>query len=143
MRTFLRQAGFVLLLTTLPLGVAWSQVVIANAGVKVERLSDDELISLFSMRATRWPDGQAVTLVVFPDQNPHHVRFVKRDLKIFPYQLRHIWDRYIFSGTGQAPHVVTNRAEMLYWVGHIDGAIGYLDQPPGPDQEDVHVVAIE
>jgi hypothetical protein len=49
---------------------------------------------------------------------------------MFPYQLRRVWDRQLFSGTGQAPSVVTSQDEMLRRVAATPGAIGYVASLP-------------
>ncbi len=73
-----------------------------------------------------WPDGSRVNVFVLPDDNPEHKAFCKRVLGMFAHQLRQIWDRKVFSGTGQAPNVVTSPEEMIERVGHTPGAIGYV-----------------
>ena len=47
---------------------------------------------------------------------------------MFPYQLRNVWDRLVFSGAGQSPHVVNTLEEMYEQVSSTPGAIGYTTQ---------------
>jgi hypothetical protein len=139
---FLRYGMLALVLGILPVQSLWSQVVIAHPGVQTDSLSPAYLFSIFSLRNRHWPQGQPVSLIVFQDQHPAHVRFVKQDLGVFPYQLRSIWDRYIFSGAVQAPRVVDSTEEMLYWVSHTEGGIGYLESAVG-DIPGVRVIEIK
>ncbi|MFC6669195.1 hypothetical protein [Marinobacterium aestuariivivens] len=142
MTKLLQYCALLLAIVLSSLQPASAGTVIANAGVAPGSLSRDHLFALFSMRVSRWPGGEPVTLIVYPDQHPAHARFVKRTLQIYPYQLRSIWDRYIFSGTAQAPVVVESAAQMLERVRRTEGAIGYLEesvrQPEGVD-----VIAIQ
>lgn len=130
------------MLGLMPVRSLWSQVVIAHPGVQADSLSPTYLFSLFSLRTRHWPLGQPVTLIVFEDQHPAHNRFVKQTLGVFPYQLRSIWDRYIFSGAVQAPRAVGSAQDMLYWVRHTEGAIGYLESAVD-DVQGVRVIEIK
>nr|WP_158651705.1 hypothetical protein [Marinobacterium profundum] len=139
---FLRYGVLAIVLGVLPTQSLWSQVVIAHPGVQADSLSPAYLFSLFSLRARHWPLGQPVSLIVFEDQHPAHINFVKQDLGVYPYQLRGIWDRYIFSGAVQAPRVVDSVQDMLYWVSHTEGGIGYLESDVG-DIQGVRVIEIK
>lgn len=115
-----------LLFFTLP-GSA-DQVLIANASVGVEGLSLNTTRLLFSMQLPQWPDGTAVRVFVLPDDHPGHRAFSKDLLHLYPRQLRRVWDRQLYSGTGQAPQTVTDVEAMLKAVARTPGAIGYLSR---------------
>ncbi|MDI3325408.1 hypothetical protein QKW35_13585 [Pontibacterium granulatum] len=102
--------------------------VVVNTGVNEISISRQFLLSAFAMRTKRWSDGTPIQVFVLPDENPHHVRFVKSSLHIFPYQLRNIWDRAVFSGSGQSPHVVQSEEEMLERIRTVKGAVGYTSK---------------
>lgn len=102
--------------------------VIVNAGVGEISVSRQFLLSAFAMRTTRWPDGTPIQVFVLPDENPHHIWFVKLSLHIFPYQLRNIWDRAVFSGSGQSPYTVQSEEEMLERIRKVKGAVGYTSK---------------
>lgn len=85
-----------------------------------------DLRSIFAMRKKHWPDGTKITVFVLPDDVPLHRQFTKSKLNMFPHQFRRIWDRLIFSGTGQAPEEVESYDEMLEKIETVPGAIGYL-----------------
>tara|TARA_R110002049_G_scaffold269759_1_gene446679 strand:- start:3995 stop:4282 length:288 start_codon:yes stop_codon:yes gene_type:complete len=78
------------------------------------------------MRTTEWPDGSAVQVFVLEDKNNIHIAFCKEILGMFPYQLRRVWDRQVFSGTGTAPTTVKTEEEMRARVAETQGAIGYI-----------------
>lgn len=40
--------------------------------------------------------------------------------------MRKVWDRMIYSGTGQAPIQVDSEIEMVTTVSSISGAVGYV-----------------
>ncbi|MBN2701154.1 MAG: hypothetical protein JXR29_06865 [Methylothermaceae bacterium] len=78
------------------------------------------------MRRRTWPDDTPIKVFVLPDNHPLHRAFCKKVLRIYPHQLRRIWDRNVFSGTGQAPIEVDSVEEMRKQIASMDGAIGYL-----------------
>lgn len=84
------------------------------------------------MRRRTWKDGTAIHVFVLPDTHLTHKSFCKNKLGIFPHRLRKIWDRLVFTGTGQAPTEVQSFKEMRSKVMQTPGAIGYL---PGLEQE--------
>jgi ABC-type phosphate transport system substrate-binding protein len=109
--------------------------VIANASVPADRLSLAALRSVFLIRTTEWPDGSRITVFVLPDRDESHVAFCRQLLKTFPYVLRDIWDRGVFTGTGRAPIEVPNQQELLRRVAATPGAIGYLQAEKVPDEK--------
>lgn len=105
------------------------QELIANRDAGVESLTRNEARLYFTMRLKNWPNGTLVKVFVLPDNNPLHIRFSNEILGLYPYQLRRVWDRQIFSGTGQAPTTVSSEQEMLERVATTPGAIGYAEGP--------------
>ena len=106
----IRALGGVVL--TASVGAATGDTLIANPGVGVKDLSQNEARLYFGMRLNQWPDGQGVKVFVLPDNHPLHERFVKSVLGLYPYQLRRAWDRQLFPGTEQAPVVEIGRAHV-------------------------------
>ncbi|NCC27763.1 MAG: hypothetical protein EOM22_06330 [Gammaproteobacteria bacterium] len=105
------------------------QDLIAHKDTDVETLTRNEARLFFTMRLKNWPDGTLVKVFVLPDDNDLHRRFSNEILELYPYQLRRVWDRQIFSGTGQAPVTVPNEREMLDHIATTPGAIGYANGP--------------
>ncbi len=100
--------------------------IIANKDVETTALSRSAARAIFGMRLHAWENGEAVRVYVLPDDDEQQTRFAKGCLSIFPHQLRRIWDRLVFSGTGQAPNVVEDSQNMLREVAANAGAIGFL-----------------
>lgn len=91
-----------------------------------DRLTLNTTRRIFSMQLDRWPDGMPVRVFVMPDNTPQHRAFAKNRLRLFPRQLRRVWDRQLYTGTGQAPEIVASEAQMLRRVAETPGAVGYL-----------------
>lgn len=101
--------------------------VITHPDVAEKSLSVNALRAIFSMHLKTWPDGRLIKVFVLPDHDPLHQKFSKEQLNVFPYQLRAVWDRLVYSGTGQAPVSLTSNSEMLARVSSTPGSIGYID----------------
>ena len=99
---------------------------IGHPAIADDRLSLNTTRRIFSMQLDRWPDGTPVRVFVLPDDSAQHRAFAKNRLRLFPRQLRRVWDRQLYSGTGQAPETVASEAQMLRRVAETPGAIGYL-----------------
>ncbi len=102
--------------------------VIVSSDVNLDGVSRQSLLSVFSMRLSYWQDGSPVEVYVFADDDPAHLRFTKRYLGVFPYQLRNVWDRAVFTGSGDAPNQVRSSKDMLEKISTSKGAIGYIEQ---------------
>lgn len=101
-------------------------VVIVPAGSSVDTLSKAGLRAIFGMRSRTWPQGGAIKVFVLEDDDPVHATFAKKVLHTFPFNLRRIWDRRVYSGTGQLPYVVKTEAEMRDKISVIENSIGYI-----------------
>ncbi|EGL54960.1 MULTISPECIES: hypothetical protein [Methylophaga] len=120
-----------------------AQNVIANVQVETKQLSKTNARSIFAMRVHQWSDGTPIKVFVLQDQNPTHNEFCKSILGMFPYQLRRIWDRQVFSGTGAAPVVVNSEQEMLNAVASTEGAIGYISLDNADTHEGIQMIKVD
>lgn len=121
-----------LLVNFFPQAIAQDDVnniaVIANLGADTSDLNVSRLKSIFGMRTRSWRNGNQIQVFVLKDNNPLHILFTKKVLRTYPYNLRRIWDRRVYSGTGLAPTVVNSEQEMLKLISETDNAIGYISK---------------
>lgn len=123
-----------------PLQAQATHHIISNANLDLKHLPLNKARGIFSMRLHKWPDGSPIRVYVLPDDNTAHREFVQSVLRMFPHQLRRNWDRYIYTGTGQAPIEVSSEAEMIKYVSTTSGAIGYTQQELVSD--DIHKIQL-
>ncbi len=128
MRYRVNQLLLVLMLAWLPSASVMAVEIVSHPGVSKSRLTVAELRAIFSMRLTHWSDSTPITVYVLPGGHPLHKEFSKKVLKLFPHQLQTTWDRLVYSGTGNAPTVVTSEEEMQRMLAATPGAIGYIDE---------------
>jgi hypothetical protein len=120
--------------------LASTQELIAHGSAGTDTLTRNEARLLFTMRLKNWPNGTLVKVFVLPDNHTLHGDFANELLGLYPYQLRRVWDRQLFSGTGQAPITVANEMEMIDRVATTPGAIGYAKEPV--DNPNVRVLEV-
>lgn len=104
-----------------------AQIVIGNTQVETTSLSKSTLRSIFLMRMTEWETGEPIMVYVLDASHSVHVDFCRNVLGLFPYQLQQVWDRLVFSGTGQSPQYVNSLESMKRAIRQNPGAIGYID----------------
>ena len=105
---------------------AADQVLVVHPDVAKRELTLNTARLMFSMQLPQWPDGMPVRVFVLPDDHQRHRDFAKNLLNLYPRQLRRVWDRQLYSGTGQPPETVDSESEMRRRVAATPGAIGYL-----------------
>lgn len=125
MKTFFKYSAFIYFLLIVSNSFAQALVIVQPENV-TDELSRNSLRAIFAMRITEWPDGSTIQVFVLEDKNKIHVSFCKNILGMFPYQLRRVWDRQIFSGTGSSPTTVGSEQEMRIRIADTPGAIGYI-----------------
>jgi len=123
--TWLRKFALTLFLL-LVTQFAWGVEIISHRSVSVSSLSLASVRSIFGMRQVKWPDDARIQVFVLADTHPTHVALCKERFNLFPYQLRHSWDRLVYAGMAQAPIEVANEEELVTRVATTPGAIGYV-----------------
>jgi hypothetical protein len=98
---------------------------LVNADHAQIALDREQLRAIFMMRMRAWPDGAPIRVFVLHDDEVLHDAFVRQRLGTYPYVLRSVWDRMVYTGTGFAPTVVTSESELRERVRATPGAIGY------------------
>ena len=132
--------GIALLLSSFAAQAQEAVVVIANDAVAELQLDRATLRAIFSMKYRTWPDGSRIRVYVLRDEDPTHVTFSKKILGVFPHNLRRLWDRQVYSGTGQAPVQVDSEQQMRKLISETQYAIGYARNLSGDDRVKVITV---
>lgn len=110
--------------------VATATEVIVNKSVPSAKYSVGDIRAIFIMQKRLWPDNRQIKVYTLPDSNPLHKEFVKSNLHMLPHQIRRIWDRMTYSGTGNAPIQLDSEQEMIDKIANTPGSIGYLSITP-------------
>lgn len=110
--------------------------IVVNKTVPPAEYSTDDIRAIFTMQKRFWPNNRQIKVYSLPDNNPLHKDFVKNNLNMFPHQIRRVWDRMTYSGTGAAPIELDSEQEMIEKIANTPDSIGYLKSRP--DNENIH-----
>jgi ABC-type phosphate transport system substrate-binding protein len=126
-----------LLLMALCLGVNRARaldgaMVIANSDVAADGLTADALRNIYTGKTKYWADGEAIVIVVVPDQTDAALQQVcGMDTSSF----KTFWQRRVFSGRGQLPRKADDVAALVALVASTKGAIALV--PAGAELQGV------
>jgi ABC-type phosphate transport system substrate-binding protein len=121
---------FILLLGVL---ASWSQasaqdvVLVANKGVQITSIGDDDLRAIFSGEKTRLRDGSHVVPVTLKG-GPAHEVFLRNHLGESPDEFRAQWRKAIFTGQGAMPRSFDSESALIEYVASTPGAVGYVSR---------------
>lgn len=104
--------------------------IVVNQTVPSKQYTLTEVRAVFMMRQRFWPNGEQIKVFTLSDSDLLHKDFVKKNLNMFPHQLRRVWDRMLFSGTGAIPVQLDSEQEMIDKIASTPYAIGYLNSRP-------------
>jgi ABC-type phosphate transport system substrate-binding protein len=107
--------------------IAKATEIVVNKTVPAEGYSASDIRAIFTMKKRFWSNQRQIKVYTLSDSNPLHKDFVKNNLNMFPHQIRLIWDRITFSGTGSAPIELDSEQEMINKIANTPDAIGYLN----------------
>jgi ABC-type phosphate transport system substrate-binding protein len=99
---------------------------VVNSALIKQDLSLRELRAIYTMKQRLWSDGETITVFVLPEASVAHKEFCKKVLGVFPRQLKSVWYRAVYTGTGVAPIEVATEQELIERVSQTKGAIGYV-----------------
>lgn len=131
---FFKKLGLVFLLYHSFIFAADASDIVVNESVPSADFSLNKTRAIFAKQLSFWPNGEKIKVFVLADDHPLHKQFCKQNLNMFPHQLRRIWDRKVFSGTGQAPYLVETEEEMLEKISNTPNAIGYISNGSGHEK---------
>lgn len=101
--------------------------IIVNSSVPATPYTMSDVRAIFAMQQRFWPNGEQIKVFTLADNDPVHKDFMKVKLDMFPHQLRRVWDRMAYSGTGETPVQVDSEAEMVERIANTPNSIGYLN----------------
>ncbi len=107
--------------------------VIVHESVKTVVISQQQLLDIYTLNAQNWGDGKKIVVTDFKGEGPMRERFYTF-IAIKPNDIKRIWLRKQFSGSGTPPLTVSSEEEMIEKILNRPGTIGYVSAskvPPG------------
>ncbi len=113
-----------LFLTNIVVGTE-SILVIVNKSVPVDHLEDKTVSEIYKAEKSKWSNDDKIT-VTMHKKGLAHETFVKKIVGTTNKSLLRIWRKVIFTGMGNPPKIYVNQEEVVEFVTHTKGAIGYI-----------------
>jgi TonB family protein len=136
-RTILRVTGVIL---TVAASVRAGDIkIIANASVKADSISEEDLRRIFLLQMRTLKDGSSVHPVLQKDGVTHKA-FVTQYLDRDAAEIHTYYQGLVFTGKGSMPKELNSDSEVVAYVLHVRGAIGYVSDQT--DTATVKVVAV-
>jgi ABC-type phosphate transport system substrate-binding protein len=109
--------------------------IVVNKTVSTSGYSKVDIRAIFTMQKRLWSNNKQIKVYTLPDSSSLHKEFVKNDLNMLPHQVRRVWDRMTYSGTGVAPIELESEQDMIDKIATTPDSIGYLNSKP--DNENI------
>jgi ABC-type phosphate transport system substrate-binding protein len=114
-------------------------IVIANPGVKATQITKNDLRDIFTGAATALPGGGSVVPILLKAGTVHE-EFLQAYIGKNDTAYRAGWRSLVFSGQASMPKSLETDAEVVGFVSHNTGAIGYIGKSTA--HEGVKVLAV-
>jgi ABC-type phosphate transport system substrate-binding protein len=114
-------------------------IVIANQSVAASAVSKDDLRKVFSAGESNLKDGSHVVPVLLR-QGPTHTEFLTAYVGKSDAGLQICWRGLVMTGQATMPKAFESEEEVVQYVGHKAGAIGYISEKT--PHEGVKVLAV-
>jgi ABC-type phosphate transport system substrate-binding protein len=114
--------------------VASATEIVVNKSVSAS-VSKADIRAIFIMKKRQWSSNRLIKVYTLPDSSLLHKDFSRNIFNMLPYQIRKIWDRMTYSGTGIAPIELESEQEMIDKIATTPDSIGYLNSKP--DNENI------
>lgn len=105
---------------------AEERVMIIIASDNVDKISMETVSNLYSFRQKFISNSQRVKLTYLPLNSEDTVVFTQKVFNYYPYQLKRIWDRLVFSGKASPPKLFEEAGSLLDFIKNNNNVIGYL-----------------
>lgn len=96
------------------------------AGKNIDRLSNQEIHRIFTLRQKLLPNNEQVKLITLPLSNPITQQFTQKVFDLYPYQLKRHWDRQVYSGRAPAPVMVADEKDIIRYIINTPNALSYI-----------------
>ena len=112
-----------------------SGYIIANKDVQVNKLSKQELSSIFLGNKQFWDNGSRIKTSYIMDKSEFSFIFFNQYVEKAYKKFKRYWLKKIFSGYGAAPKNFKNPEQIIDFVSRNSGAIGfYIGEKPNNKQ---------
>ena len=115
-------------------------VVIGHKSVPEKKLSQKELLEIYTLNQSHWDDGSRITVVDLKKNSDTRSAFY-RHIDIEEEDLRRIWLKKQFTGKALPPRILDSEDAVVEAVASTPGAVGYVNQSSLKNTKDVKILA--
>ena len=115
-------------------------VIVANKSVVTEKITPQEIKSIFLGQLVRWPDNSQIHVATLSREDIHEA-FVKAFTQKTPSQFQRWWREMLFTGKGTLPKSFNSEDKLIGYVSETEGAIGYVSLKP--NSKNVKIITID
>ncbi len=115
-------------------------VIIANPGVTADSLSREAISDIYQGHKGKWENGRTIRVVMLK-KGATHERFSEEVVGLSTANLKKLWKKVIFSGSGTPPKILRSEDKCVEYIAATDGAIGYIST--ATNHEGVKVIEIQ
>jgi ABC-type phosphate transport system substrate-binding protein len=107
-------------------------VLVANKGVQISEITNNDLRAIFIGTKTRFADGSHAVPVTLKGGAAHEV-FLKHYVGEDPEEFRSQWRKVVFTGQGAMPRAFDSESALIEYVAATPGAVGYVSRISSQD----------
>ena len=108
--------------------------IVSNVDNPIEKLSRKDVRDIFLGKQTRWSNNEHIMVADYNTKNKQRKIFSRGVLKMRPFRVYKIWIRNSLSGKTTPPKYFRDHNDLIDYVKHNIGAIGYLFDVKVKDQ---------
>ncbi|WP_100658771.1 hypothetical protein [Alteromonas flava] len=107
---------------------ASSLVVVVNKNSNIAELSKKEVIDIYMGRYVRFPNGDPVKPIDFPENSNTKQQFYKLLVNQDERKIKSYWSRLLFSGRAKPPVETSDAAEVVELLVNKTDSLAYVDR---------------
>jgi len=101
--------------------------IITHPDVVEDGLYEKKLAKIYLGQMKSYSNGVRVIPVDLPKESSIHQKFYSTVVKKSDSAMNRYWAKRKYTGKGKPPKQIDTNREVIKWVAHTKGAIGYID----------------
>ena len=106
-------------------------MVVCNANGCDRSANKSDIRKIFLGKKSRWNSGSKIQLAILKD-GPVNDAFLKTYVNKSANSYNQFWKKLVFTGKSSAPHRFSSERELIDFVEHTEGAVGYVEKGAVP-----------
>jgi ABC-type phosphate transport system substrate-binding protein len=117
-------------------------VVVVSKDVKIDKLSKNELESIFLGKTTIWEDGKRIQVGLSTDDAQTTEHFLKNFIGKNQRRFKKYWLKLVFAGYGIAPKFFKDDMKAISYTQRQDGVIAFISNADKSTLEGLKIISV-